>query len=165
MEAELLRAWIRRAETVAHDARPETPRRAILRDLLEKIVVRVEEKREPLPELVHVEPGIDRRLNVRLRIRERERDLLHRGRSGFADVIAANRDRVPVRQLALTERKDVGDDAERCWRRKNVRAAGDVLLEDVVLHRARQRARRDPLPPGNGDVERQQNDRRRIDRH
>jgi hypothetical protein len=44
---------------------------------------------------------------------QRERDFLHRRRSGFPDVVAADRDRVPVRQLALAEREDVGDDAER----------------------------------------------------
>ena len=61
VEAQLLRARIRRAEPVAHDARPQPPRRAELRDLLEKVVVRVEEEREALPERVDVEPGVDRR--------------------------------------------------------------------------------------------------------
>ena len=50
VEAQLLRARIGRAEALAHDPRPQPARRAELRDLLEKIVVRVEEEREPLAE-------------------------------------------------------------------------------------------------------------------
>src|SRR5438552_14029880 len=65
VEAELLRARVGRAEAVAHDARPKAPGRAELRDLLEKVVVRVEEERQPLPELVDVETRVDRRLDVR----------------------------------------------------------------------------------------------------
>ena len=52
-----------------------------------------------------------------------------------------------------------------CARRVDVGAARDVLLEDVVLDRARQRRERHALPPRHGDVERQQDDRRRVDRH
>ena len=43
--------------------------------------------------------------------------------------------------------------------------AGDVLLEDVVLGRARDRVARDALGLGRGDVERQQDRRRGVDRH
>ena len=70
VEAQLLRARVGRAEPLAHDARPQPPRRAELRDLLEEIVVGVEEEREPLPERVHVEPRVDRGL-ARRRSRSR----------------------------------------------------------------------------------------------
>ena len=50
VEAQLLRARVGRAEPVAHDARPQPPRRAELGDLLEEVVVRVEEERQPLAE-------------------------------------------------------------------------------------------------------------------
>ena len=96
---------------------------------------------------------------------ERERHFLHRRRAGFADVVAADRDRVPLRHLALAEREDVGDDAQRRFRRVDVGAARDVLLEDVVLNRARQARRARALAPGHGDVERQQDDGRRVDGH
>ena len=55
VEAELLRARVGGAEPVAHDPRPQPPRGAELRDLLEEVVVRVEEERQPLAELVDVE--------------------------------------------------------------------------------------------------------------
>ena len=64
VKAELLRARVGRAEAVAHDARPQPAGRAELRDLLEEVVVRVEEERQALAELVDVEPGVDRRLHV-----------------------------------------------------------------------------------------------------
>ena len=50
VKAQLLRARVGRAEPVAHDARPQPPRRAELRDLFEEVVVRVEEERQPLAE-------------------------------------------------------------------------------------------------------------------
>src|SRR5919106_1038429 len=112
MEAELLRAGIGRAEALAHDSRPESPRRAEFGDLFEKIVVRVEEEREALAETVDVEPRGDRCLHVRDAVRECEGDFLYGGGSRFANVIPADRDRVPVRQLALAEREGVGDDAQ-----------------------------------------------------
>ena len=121
--------------------RPEPPRGAELRDLLEEVVVRGEEERQPLAEPIDVEAGGARRLDVGDRVGERERHFLHRRRSGFADVVAADRDRVPVRQLALAPREDVRDDAQRVARRIDVGAARDVLLEDVVLNRARSAAR------------------------
>ena len=48
---------------------------------------------------------------------------------------------------------------------KDVSAASDVLLQDVVLNRARQAAQVDALPPRNCDVQRQQDHRGRVDRH
>ena len=60
VEAELLRARVRRAETVAHDPGPQPARRAELRHLFEEIVVRVEEEREPLAERVDVETRVER---------------------------------------------------------------------------------------------------------
>ena len=55
VEAERLRLRVRGAEAVAHDLRPQPPRRAELRHLLEEVVVRVEEEGEPRAELVRRE--------------------------------------------------------------------------------------------------------------
>ncbi len=98
-------------------------------------------------------------------MRQRKRHFLHRGRSGFADVIAADRDCVPVGQLARAVGKDVGHDSERGARWIYIRSARDVLLQDVVLNRACERSRPDALPPRHGDVQREQDDGRRVDRH
>ena len=76
------------------------PRRAVLRDLLEEVAVRVEEERDARHEVVDVEAGVDAPLHVLDAVAQRERQLLQRRRARFADVIAADRDRVPARHLA-----------------------------------------------------------------
>jgi hypothetical protein len=73
--------------------------------------VRIEEERQPLAERVDVEARITCRLHVGDGIGERERHFLHRRRSGLANVIPADRNRIPLRYLALAEREDVGHDA------------------------------------------------------
>ena len=52
VEAQRERLRVRRAEALAHHPRPQPARRAELRHLLEEVVVRVEEERQPLAELV-----------------------------------------------------------------------------------------------------------------
>ena len=116
-------------------------------------------------ELIDIEPGLDGGRHVGDGVGEREGHLLHGGRPGLADVIAADRNRVPLGQLALAEREDVGDDPQRGARRVDVGAARDVLLENVVLDRARERGPRHLLPPRHRDVQGQEDDRRRIDGH
>ena len=128
-------------------ARPQPPRRAELRHLLEEVVVRVEEEGEPRAELVRREARRDRRLAVGDAVREREGELLHRGRAGLADVVPGDRDRVPARQPLGAVGEEVGRQPHRRPRREDVVPARDVLLEDVVLDRAAQRvAGRRPAP-------------------
>ena len=69
-------------------------------DLLEEVVVRVEEERQPRREVVDVKPGGERRLDVGDAVGQREGELLDRGRAGLADVVAGDRDRVPLRNVA-----------------------------------------------------------------
>src|SRR5207237_10521252 len=64
MEAKLLGARALRAESIAHQPRPEPARCAALRDLLEEVVVRVEEARELLAEAVNRQARIDCGLHV-----------------------------------------------------------------------------------------------------
>src|SRR5438309_11688739 len=100
METELLRARIRRAEPLRHASRPQTSRRAELRDFLEKVIVRIEEERDALSEGIDVKTCVDCRLHIRARVREREGDLLYRGRCRLPAVITADRNRGPRGQLA-----------------------------------------------------------------
>ena len=97
VEPERERPRVRGAEAVAHDRRPQPAGGAELRHLLEEVVVRVEEEGEPRAEVVGRKARGDGRVAVGDAVRERERELLHRGRARFADVVAADRDRVPVR--------------------------------------------------------------------
>ena len=102
---------------------------------------------------------------VRDPVRERERELLHRGRARLADVVAGDRDRVPRRHPLGAVREEVGRDPHRRPRREDVVPARDVLLEDVVLHRAAQLVAGDALLLGDELVEQEQERRGRVDRH
>src|SRR5581483_10513027 len=94
VEAHAPRARILRSVLVAHLRRPDAPGGPVLRDLLEEVEMRVEEKRESRRERVDVEAAVDTRLDKGEAVGERERELLRRRRSGLANVIAADRDRV-----------------------------------------------------------------------
>ena len=122
-------------------------------------------KRQPAGEGVDVKPARAGRLDVGDAVGEGEGQLLGRGRAGLAHVVAADRDRVPARQLARAELEDVRHQAHRGCRGIDVRAARDVLLEDVVLDRAAQLGARDATLVGDGDVEGEQDRRRGVDRH
>ena len=102
-----------RAKAFVHDRAPEPSRRAKLGDLLDEIVVHIEEEGELCTEGVHIESGVDRGLHVRDAVRQRERELLRCIRSGLADVIAADRNRVPLGHLMGAPREHVSDEAER----------------------------------------------------
>src|SRR5437879_2711698 len=82
---------------LAHDPRPDPAGRAELRDLLEEVAVDVEEERELPREVIDVQAALHRRVRVRDRVGEGEGELLDRGRARFADVVARDRDRVPLR--------------------------------------------------------------------
>ena len=99
VEPQLPRPVALGAEAVAHRFRPDLARRAVLRNLLEEIAVRVEEKRDARDEVVHVEARLDAPLHVLEAVTERERQLLQRGRARFADVVPAHRNGVPLRDL------------------------------------------------------------------
>jgi hypothetical protein len=135
MEAERLRLGVGGAEAVAHDPGPQSPRGAELRHLLEEVVVRVEEEREPGAEL------------------------------RFSNVVAGDRDRVPLRQALMAVGEEIRRDPHGWLGRKDVVPTRRVLLEDVVLHSAAQLRSRDPLTLRDELVQEEQERRGCIDRH
>ena len=144
----IMRLGVLGAELVAHDPRPDPPGGAELRDLLEQRRARDEEERQPRREVVDVQAR--RRCAARtysMRVGEGERDLLRGRRPGLGHVVAGDGDGVPARDLLAAVGEDVGDQPQRLRRRVDVGAAGDVLLEHVVLDRAGElRRRRRPAP-------------------
>ena len=165
VEPQHLAARIGRAEPVAHDARPHRARSSELRDLLEDVVVGVEEEREPARERVDLEARVDGRLDVGDAVGQRECELLRSRRAGLADVVAGDRDRVPARHPLGAVAEGVHGQAHARPGREDVVAAGDVLLEDVVLDGARQPVGRDALAGRDQLVQQHQQRRRRVDRH
>ncbi len=96
---------------------------------------------------------------------ERVGELLHRRRAGLLQVVGADVDRVPERHLADGEGDHVGGELERGPRREDVGAARQVLLDQVVLHRAGELFPGGALPLGRDDIEREQPGGGRVDRH
>ena len=92
-------------------------------------------------------------------------DLLDRRGPGLLQVVAADVDRVPLGRVAHRVGDGVDGEAEARAGREDVGAPAEVLLDDVVLRRARQAARVDAVVLGVGDVEAEQPGRGGVDRH
>ena len=165
MRAQHHRARVLRAEALLHDARPHAARRAQLGDLLEEVVVQVPKERQARREFVDVEAALDALVDVADAVGDSERELLHRGRAGLADVVAGDRDRVPARNLLRAELDHVGDDPDRGPRRTDPFLLRDELLEHVVLDRAGDFVPRHALALGDHEIHRQQHRGRAVDRH
>jgi hypothetical protein len=127
--------------------------------------VAVEEESEAGREVVDLESPRQGRLDVGDRVGEREGDLLHRRAPLLADVVAGDRDRVPLRDALAAVLEDVGGQPHRRLGRIDVVAAGDVLLEHVVLDRPPELVRGDVLLLADELVEQEQDPRRGVDRH
>src|SRR5256885_10747692 len=138
------RALVRRVIAPLDLARPDPPRRAELRDLLEEVVVHVEEEREVRDEVVWVEARCDAPFHVLEAVDERKGQLLERRGTGFADVVTGDRDRVPPRNVARAVTESVDDETHRGLHRHDPLALRYVLLESVVLDRAAEPIERDP---------------------
>ena len=168
VKAHLHRALVLGAVRVAHLARPDAPRGAVLGDLLEEVDLRVEEERQPRREVVDVEAARDRLLDVGEAVLERERELLLGGRSRLADVVAGDRDRVPARHVLRAPLDHVDHQPHGWVDREAPLLLRDVLLEDVRLDRAREAlARRGVRGIGLGgdDIEGEHDRGGRVDRH
>ena len=145
--------------------RPHAARGAQLGDLLEEVVVDVPEERQALRERVDVEARGAPELDVGDAVGQREGQLLHGRRARLADVVAADADRVPARHARRAEDEHVAHDAQVRAHAADPLLLRDELLEHVVLQRAAERLGRDAAPLGRDDVEGEQRDGRRVDRH
>ena len=96
----------------------------------------VEEERNARRKIINVQTGLERCLHVSDAVGECESDFLNCSRTGFANVVTANRDRVPVGHFAGAVGEDVGHQTQRWPRRIDVSAARDVFLKNVVLQGA-----------------------------
>ena len=165
MEAQEQRTGIPGVEPVAHNSGPQAARGAVLGDFFEQIVVRVEEEGELRREFVDAEAGVKRGLHVGDAVGEGEGDFLNGGRARFADVVAGDGDGVPAGEFVAAPGKNIGDDAHGRAHGINVRAAGDVFLQNVVLHGAGKFLQIGALLFGHGDVEAEKNRGGGVDGH
>ena len=165
VEAKHPGARILRAEALAHDAGPEAAGGAEFGDLFDEVVVRVEEEREARGEAVDVETGVDGSLDVGHAVGQGEGDLLRGGGAGLAHVVAGDGDGVPIGDFGGSPGEHVGDDAHGVGDGIDIRAARDVLLQDVVLHGAGELLDVGSASPGRGDIEGEQNAGGGVDGH
>ena len=165
MEAEFHGLVLLRAEAVAHDLRPDAAGCTILRDFFEHVVVRVPEEGETARKVVDVESRLDGGIDVGDAVGNRKGDFLGSRRAGFADMVARDGNGVPLRYVLRAVSEDVGDEAHGRARREDVGAASRILLEDIILNRARELVCGHALLLGNGDVHRQKHGSRGVDRH
>ncbi len=134
--------------------RPAPPPGAVLGDLLEEVVVRVEEEGHLGCEFIDRHPApVDDLVAVRHRVLQGEGHLLRSVGASVTEVRAGDGHRVEARHLVGAELDRVRDQAERRRGRPDPRAARDVLLEDVVLHRAPHLITRHALLVSDRDVE------------
>ena len=127
--------------------------------------MRVPEEGQTTREIVDVHAGLDGGINVSDTIGDRERDFLRSGGTGLADMVTGNRNRIPLRNVLRAILEDVRDDTHGRLRREDVRAAGSILFQDIVLNRAAQLVSRNALLLGDSDVHGKQDGRRGVDRH
>src|SRR5712692_687333 len=133
MTAELQRSGIFGVMAVFHLARPQPAGGPELGDLLKQVVVDVEKERELRGEAVHGKSSFYGSLDVGQPIIEGKGQFLHRGRSGLANVIAADADWMPFGNLFRAVGDGVGNEAQRGFWREEPFFLGDVFLQDVVL--------------------------------
>ena len=164
MRAQHQRVRLLRAEFV-HDLRPQQARGAQLGHFHEEVHADAEEERQARRERVHRQSLRHRGADIFHAIRQRVGQLLHRRRTGFVHVIAADRDRIELRHLFRRVFDDVGDDAHRRRGRIDVGVAHHELFENVVLNGAGEFLRRNALLFARDDEIRQDGNDRAVHRH
>ena len=165
VEAHQPGALVLGAEALLHQAIPDFARGAVLGNLLEEIVVRVEEEAEARAELVDIEPAAPRPLHVLDAVVDGECQLLQRGRAGLANVIAADGNGVEARRELGAELEGVDHQPHRRRRRIDVFLLRDVFLQDVVLDGAGNLLPVRALLLGDRQIHRPQDRCRRVDGH
>ena len=165
VEAHQHRARVAGTVGVAQLGRPDPAGRTVFRDLLEEVDVGVEEKRQPRSEIVDIQATGDRLIDVGESVLERKGKLLDGCRTGLADVVARDRDRVPARHVVRAPLDHVAHQPHSGIDRETPLLLCDVLLQDVGLDGAAKLVGSDSLTLGRDHVEREHDRRRSVDRH
>src|SRR5262245_51600875 len=126
MEAKDSRLRVLATEPLHHDLVPNVSRCPIFCHLLEQIIVRIKEEGKTWREIVYIQSVAPRPLDVFDAVVESEGQFLQRGRSGFANVISADGNGVPLREMFAAEFECIDDEFHRRLWREDVRLLGDV---------------------------------------
>src|SRR5688572_26425656 len=138
MEAKFPARFLLRAILVAHHVGPQGASSAILSDLLEDVIVGIEEETEPSGEVINLHAASQTDIDIVKPIRKGESKFLHGGGAGLADVIAADGDGVPLRNVLAAELDDITHEPYMRFGWKDELILSVKLLEDVILNGAAQ---------------------------
>ena len=129
------------AVALAAELLPQDAHRAQLGVLLDEAHAGVDEERDAPEDLAHelLVDALADRVEHGDRVGHRVGDLLHRRRPRLLQVVGADVDRVPPRDVLDRVGDHVGDQPHRRAGREGVGPAGQELLDDVVLGRALER--------------------------
>ncbi len=97
--------------------------------------------------------------------RQCKRGFFHRIGASFLQMIRTKIDRIPFGQFGRGECDCIAGQAHRGAGRKDVGAAGEIFLNNVVLRRALQACAGSSGFVGDSHIQRKQPRRRRVDRH
>ena len=167
--AEAAEARVLDAVALAGDLVPELREGAHLRHLFDEANAGIDEKADAaddgLEALICDVPALTNLIEDADRVGEREGELLRRRRPGLLKVVAADVGGVPLRDLLQAVLVCLGDQPQARVRGKDVGAARQVLLDDVVLRRALQLRNVLATLPRQRHVEREHPHRRGVDGH
>jgi hypothetical protein len=154
------------AKRIAHPNGPDSAGHACQRDVFH-IQTAIEKERKPRTELIDRNSARGEHLHVCESIRERVSGLLYRRRPSLADVIAADRNRIPARHFARGEFHHIGEKPQRRLNRKNGFVLRLDFLKNVGLDCATQFWNNFRTEPAFGcrDVHRHDDRGRPADRH
>ena len=165
MSAQHPRARVFGRKALLHDFGPQPPCGPELGHFLKEIIMYIEKERQPGRKPIDIEADGLRGLNIGDAVGQGKRDFLGRGRAGLTDVVAGDRNRIPVRHPIGAKAENIRDDPQGRTGRINIRAASDILFEQVVLNGAVDLIPANALFFRHHQVERQQNGGRGIDGH
>ena len=138
MESEHAGSRVPTVESLLHYPVPDLASRSILGDFFEEIVVGIEKEGEPGSEIVDLQSGPNGRLDVLDAVAQGEGQFLQGRGTGFSDVIATDRDAVPLGDVSGCEGNGVGNQPHGRMRRIDPLLLSNVFLQDVVLKGAPQ---------------------------
>ena len=156
---------MRRPVMIPQPIGPHDPRGAVLGDFLEQIVVGVEEETESMRELIDLQSAGQALVDVVKAVGQGESQLLSGRRAGLANVIAADRNRVPLRHVVRAKLDHVDRQPHRGLGRKVNLVLSVKFLERVVLDRAPQLLPIEALVLGIGQIKGHHDRGRGVDRH
>jgi len=165
MEAEHPGSGVFGHEAFSHDLCPHPSGGSKLSDLFEEVDMGVEEEGESWGELIDIEASLHGGFHIGDPIGQGEGQFLDGRGSSLPDVVAADADRVPARDLSGAVFDRIDDDSKRRSGREHEGLLGDKLFEHVVLDSPSDLLLAYPLFFGHYDVHSEKDGGWRVDGH